>query len=429
MTNGVITMNNKKNLSKLFINQKSLCTYLYVNKNQFLPNGKKSYNLYFDHERIADGLGWSSKKVYRIVNECIKSGLITIASNKYYAGKYSRLIHLELLAFGKYFQNQNISGSSLPSLPNNIVIFDQKVIEEESKRFMETTFKNKNQVSPPFPNNVVIFETVNYGKTTKKYINYIHPNIAHYLLVNDKIEFINPKQKQLVDKINSTNKTPCEYIAFNEKITIGKTVKRYSINKSCRATSKYCASESGQLRPVINKILNLVNNYDIPSCVPNMFILLNTGKTNLDVDLKQKIIGGAKLDGIINKDDLKKLWFRIIFSKSYNHSVAKMKYAVRQPPITDKQLNNINLLQTVLPYWKSLYDTTHNLIGDTSMLSKIFYYESILELRTVLALREQNYYTSNIYDCFYSEATPDIIKTELKKQMSVLYGDYVNGRL
>jgi hypothetical protein len=199
-------------------------------------------------------------------------------------------------------------------------------------------------------------------------------------------------------------------------LKITKSKVKYVIKKSIRATSAYCNTTKNILRPVINEQLNFCNQYDIPSAVPSLFRLLNHNIFNIDENLRQIILDEAGIKTILTEKKLKPLLYRLIFAKSYEQSYALAKHS-----------NEVDLFS--LCHWKNLYDATHNIIGDTKLSSEIFKYESILELRTVLALREQNYYTSNVYDCFYSEATPDIIKNELKKQSIILHDDFVNNRI
>jgi hypothetical protein len=154
-----------------------------------------------------------------------------------------------------------------------------------------------------------------------------------------------------------------------------------------------------------------------------MFKLLNFGTFDLDNNFRQTVIDNTNIKNLITEKQLKEFCFRFMFTKSVKQSLNFVNRYIQKNP----DQNSIPL--GILPYWNDLYDVIHNIVGDTSLMSKIFYYESILELRTVLALREQNYYTTNIYDCFYSTASPDIIKSELKKQSKILYDDFVNNQI
>ena len=501
--NGVIKMN-KKNEKRSLKCQNVLCTYLFVNKNQFLPNNKQSDNFYFNHKVIADNLNWSSRKVYRVLNECIKNGLINVVSNGYFVGKYSRLLNINLIKFSELFNSNdqisinnvvnnefgiacNLSNNETPtdiscinnnsakrevedkspsvSCANNVVInenldekstefevdklpdilyannvviiesFDKKTVETECRRFLNSSLSKKSNqldyMSIFSPNNVVIIENIPYTKTSKKSINSISPSLQHFLIAHPKIELVKPIQINLVNQINATNRSLCEQIVFDEKITIKKTPKRYSMKKSCRATSKYCTSKSELLRPELNRILNLNYSYDISACIPNMFNLLNNNIFDLDTNIRLRILNESNLTNVISENEMKPLLFRLIFTTSYEKSLKDLRYSIHKRinpnENIERQTNEKNLLKRVLPHWKTLYDTTHSIIGDTSLNSEIFKYESILELRTVFALREKNYYTSNVYDCFYSEASPDIIKNELIIQSKILYDDYVNN--
>jgi hypothetical protein len=394
--NGVI-MNNKPNEKKSLGNAKTLTTYLYVNKNRFTPKHQKTFNIYFDADTFANELQWSRRKVYRVLDNCIERKFIQCVSDKYcnYPNTHiSRLFNINLISFEPYL--------------------DKHIIETETDRFINRKLNVCSDVLL-FPNNCVFFENFNYGKTFRKSIDFIHTSLKHFLIAKNEITFTNDIQTDLTAKINETNKTNCEYISFREKINISKPRKLYKIKKSIRAVSYYCNSTK-YLRTEINKRLNLNNEYDIPAAVPTLFRLLNKNEFNLDENIRQIILDKTDLNNVINELDLKPIFFRFMFSPTYEKSYAN---AVRAVHFNKVPMN-------LLSYWKILWDATHELIGDTSMRSEIFKYESILELRTVLALREQGFYTSNVYDCFYSEANPDIIKNELVKQSKILYNDYQN---
>jgi hypothetical protein len=399
-------MNNKKNEVKNLQNAKKLATYLCVNKNRFTPNHQKSEYIYIDKKTISDELQCSEKTVYRWIGECVNRNFLKCVSDKhcYFPNgqRQSRLYHINLIALAPHL--------------------DKKIIETEADRFLKTKLKsiNNNDMLSRFVNNSVIFDKFKYGKQTKKYIDCIHTSLKHFLIARDEIIFNKPFENanELIHKINASNKSQCEFITFNERLKIYKTPKRYGIQKSCRATSKFCNSSKNILRPELNKLLNLKYEFDIPSAVPSIFRLFNNNIFNLNDNIRQMIIDGANINSVCDEKEFKKLQliYRLMFAKSFDESHAKVKWSRILPSWVSLR-------------WKTLWDVTHNIIGDTSIGSEIFKYESLLELRTVIALRENNFYTTNCYDCFYSEASPDIIKNELAKQAIILYDDFVNQRI
>jgi hypothetical protein len=170
------------------------------------------------------------------------------------------------------------------------------------------------------------------------------------------------------------------------------------------------------------KLLNLPNEYDITATVPALFRLLNYNIFNPDENIRQLIIDQSNMNTIINEKQLKPLTFRLVYAKSYEQSFAQLSNAYQNKSIP-------NDIPNILNYYAQLYDATQNIVGSTALRSEILKYESLFELRVVLALREQNYYTSNIYDCFYSEAPIDIIKNEIITQSHILYDDFINDRI
>jgi hypothetical protein len=398
-------MENKKNEKKLDKNIRAFITYLYLNKNNFLPDHKKSPNFYFDHKTIASDLQWSERKVYNILRECITRKYIDTVSSKYCPMKLSRLYHLNFFMIPDYFH-----------FP------DDDVLKSSAVRFVASQLQPKDDSvlsKRLYPNSFL--SDMNYGKKFLKSLRFIDPLFDLYIDVNKRLECYKPVFASLVDTINSTNRYPCEKIFFNEKIIIDKPNVYYRIKKSVRATSRFCNS-SKTLRPAIVKLLNLRYEYDIPAAVPAMFRLLNFGEFDTSKNIRQMIIDQTNLNRLITEKQLKQILYRLIFAKSFeqSHALISRQFLLRKYP---------DDVPNMLPHWKTLYDATHSIIGDTSMQSEIFKYESLLELRTVLALREQRYHTSNIYDCFYSEAPVDTIKNELTRQAFVLYDDFKNHRM
>jgi hypothetical protein len=260
-----------------------------------------------------------------------------------------------------------------------------------------------------------------YGKTYRKSLSFIDPLFNLYVDTNKKIECRTPVYNSLVREINASNRFPCETVFFNENITIDKPNVRYRIKKSIRAASHFCNS-SKSLRTELLNMLRLPHSFDIHAAVPALFRLLNFNVFNPGVNIRQMIIDCAGLNHVITEKQIKQLLPRFIFTVSCEQSFAQIARMFRLRAYPENVPN-------VLPYWKTLYDATHEIIGDTSMRTEIFKYESLLELRTVLALRKSGFYTSNIYDCFYSEAAVDVIKRELIKQSVILYDDYSKNKI
>jgi hypothetical protein len=400
-------MNNKKNNKKLIKNIKTLITYLHVNKNNFTPNHKKSFNFYFDHKRIANDLQWSERKTYNILHECIERNYIDTVSRKYCPLKQSRLYHINFFA-----------------IPDSDCFFDHDIIQSSARQFVQKQILQKNDdiLSVHLTSNSFL-RNLSYKKIYRKSLSCIDPLFNLYVDTNKKIEYHTPIYNDLVNKINADNRFPCETVFFTDNITIDKPRVFYRIKKSIRAVSHLCNS-SKSLRPEILKILKLPYAFDIHAAVPALFRLLNFNEFNPDDNIRQMIIDHANLNDVITEKQIKQLLPRFIFTTSFEQSRAQMRRMIRLRTYPDP-----DDIPDMMPYWKTLYDATHKIIGDTSIRSKIFKYESLLELRTVLALREQHYHTSNIYDCFYSEADENIIKCELVKQSAVLYDEYVNSRI
>jgi hypothetical protein len=398
-------MNNKKNDKKLTQNIKTLITYLHLNKNNFLPNHKKSANFYFDHKRISDDLQWSERKVYNILHECIERNYIDAVSLKYCPLKQSRLYHINFF-----------------NLPDSDMYLDEAVLKSSAQRFIQKQLypKNDDMLSIHLTTNSFL-RNMPYGKLYRKSLSFIAPLFNLYVDTNKKIECHTPVYNALVHEINVSNRFPCETVFFNENITIDKPGVYYRIKKSIRATSHFCNS-SKSLRPELLRLLRLPYSFDIHAAVPALFRLLNFNEFNPDVNIRQMIIDHAGLNHLITEKQIKQLLPRFIFTTSCEQSYAQIARMFRLRTYPENVPN-------VLPYWKTLYDVTHEIIGDTSLRSEIFKYESLLELRTVLALRKSNFYTANIYDCFYSEAAVGVIKHELTTQAAFLYDDYSKNKI
>jgi hypothetical protein len=398
-------MNNKRNDKKLLKNIQTLITYLHINKNSFTPNRQKSYNFYFDHTRIAADLQWSERKTYNILKECLDLHYLDTVSEKYCPKKQSRLYHINFLV--------------IPCFDN---FLDHSVMKSCAEQFVQNQLRQKNDdilsihlMTNPFLKNIP------YGKTHRKSLSFIDPLFDLYVdnAPNHKLEYHTPIFSGLVNKINTSNRYPCETVYFTENLTIDRPNIQYRIKKSNRATSYFCNS-SKTLRPEILNILRLPYSFDIHAAVPALFRLLNFNEFNPDVNIRQMIIDRARMNHIISEKQLKELLPRFIFTSSFEQSFAQITRMKRLQKYPDN-------VPDVILYWKQLYDASHDVIGDTSMRSEIFKYESLLELRTVLALRGQHYHTSNIYDCFYSEAPEHVVKRELKKQSAILYNDFSNN--
>jgi hypothetical protein len=398
-------MNNKPNKTKLSKNIKTLITYLHLNKNKFLPSHKKSPNFYFDHKTIASDLQWSERKVYNILHECIEQNYIDTVSVKYCPLKQSRLYHINFF-----------------NIPDFNTYLDTTILKSSAMHFTQKQLlpKNDDILSIHLTTNSFL-RNLSYGKTYRKSLSFIDPLFNLYADTNKKIECHTPVYNSLVNEINAANRSSCETVFFNENITIDKPNICYRIKKSIRATSHFCNS-SKSLRPELLNMLHLPYSFDIHAAVPALFRLLNLNEFDPEVNVRQMIIDRAGLNHVITEKQLKPLLPRFIFTVSCEQSYAQIARTIRLRSYPENVPN-------VLPYWKTLYDATHEIIGDTSMRTEIFKYESLLELRTVLALRKSNFYTSNIYDCFYSEADENTIKHELIKQSVILYDDYSKNKI
>jgi hypothetical protein len=398
-------MNNKPNKNKLAKNIKTLITYLYINKNKFLPNHKKSPNFYFDHKTIANDLQWSERKAYNILRKCIEQNYIDTVSLKYCPLKQSRLYHINFF-----------------NIPDFDTYLDATTMKSSAEQFVKKQLlpKNDDLLSIHLMTNSFL-KNLPYGKTYRKSLSFIDPLFNLYVDTNKKIECHTPVYNSLVNEINAANRFPCETVFFNENITIDKPNICYRVKKSIRATSHFCNSPKS-LRPELLNILRLPYSFDIHAAVPALFRLLNFNEFNPDVNIRQMILGRANMNHVITEKQLKELLPRFIFTSSFEQSFAQIARIKRLRKYPDN-------IPDVIPCWKQLYDAVHEIIGDTSIHTEIFKFESLLELRTVRALRNRDFYTSNIYDCFYSEAAVDVIKHELMTQAAVLYDDYSKNKI
>jgi hypothetical protein len=265
-------MNNKKQ-KKTYINAEILITHLYLNKQLYTPkkliNGQakrdtSSLCFYFDKKNISKRLHWTEIKAWRILQECMKLEYVRKVSEKYWAGHFSKMYE-----FYKFNPIENTN--------NNTIINET---EELYNRKLESSYI--------VPNNDFIFENVGYHK---KHIKYLKSEIIIGRGYNGYSRYlINKIEQDTVNYINQTNKSNCEHIEFNEYIKIRKTDKRYTVVKSCRATSLLCSSNSDLARPLLLKRLGLFNEFDIHSAVPSLFRLLNKHKFSADWDIKDIMI-------------------------------------------------------------------------------------------------------------------------------------------
>lgn len=291
-------MNNKKNEKKSLQNAKTFMTYLALNKKRFLPR-PASINLYLNHKTIANELNWSPRKVYNIFDDCVKRKLIEIISHKHFVSKYARIFHINPFTVNDYL--------------------DQALVDNEVAKFVKLKTNNAIDKKPDTilrikkPNNDIEFLSHYFNHpffTTMKYEKKCFSsfkNIDHYFDMyvaaklaneNNTIEYKIPVFNDLVQKINSTNRSECEYVYFNDKITLSKTPKKYRIKKSCRAYSRLCNSSKIYLRSDIMKLLKLPNEYDISATVPAVFRLLNYNIFDPDQNIRQMIINDSNLKNI-----------------------------------------------------------------------------------------------------------------------------------
>jgi hypothetical protein len=335
-------MNNKKNDKKNLQNVKMFMTYLLLNKKRFLPN-KQSLNLYFDHNAVSHDLKFSKRKTYNVFNACVNQKLITVVSHKYFASKFSRLFYINPFKIDDYIDTDIVTLEAARF--TKIKTDDTSTESCDENRNFEKTPVNTSNYHKPDDDNILsnyfyhpFFLNLKYASTYRNSFDKIDPYFSMYVKTmladnENKIEYKKPLYIDLVSKINSTNRSECEYVYFNEKITITKTPKKYKIKKSCRAYSQLCNSSKKYLRPEIMKLLNLPNEYDITATVPALFRLLNYNIFNPDENIRQLIIDQSNVNHIINEKQLKPFTFRLVYAKSYAQSFAQLSNAYQNKSI------------------------------------------------------------------------------------------------
>jgi hypothetical protein len=189
------------------------------------------------------------------------------------------------------------------------------------------------------------------------------------------------------------------------------TKERLQIRFFRRATSEICNAKSFLREDIYKKYYGnpdlALNNMDVHAMVLCVQRLFNTGEwVPFGYDLRKEIISTVLDIPVLNKDMLKNVTFRILFSSS--ESISWHHYdvvydekidAFRKSRPSDNEMN-IKLSER---QYRELYRRTLDICGP-NIGTGIFYLESLIEQRTIHNLLEKGYVAFNVYDEIYSTA-------------------------
>ena len=137
---------------------------------------------------------------------------------------------------------------------------------------------------------------------------------------------------------------------------------------------------------------------DITSSVPRVAYALNDGGwLKDDVDLYKRIYeeiypGGLEEDFILEREAIKKLFFRAYFDSTDNKLGYHTWDSMAQDGV-DKE--------SVYDDMKNLRRAMEEVLGEKRYDNFIFYVESCIYIDTLYSLLEQGYKVWLVYDCFY----------------------------
>lgn len=175
-----------------------------------------------------------------------------------------------------------------------------------------------------------------------------------------------------------------------------------------RATNKLCSAQKGNdvVNCKIKKLLReeVLTKYgfefekDITSSVPRVAYALNYGGwLKEDVDLYKRIYeevnpGGSEEDFELEREAIKKLFFRVYFDSTDN----KLGYHTWDSMVQDGMDK-----ESVYEDMKKLRRAMEKVLGEKRYDNFIFYVESCIYIDTLYTLLKQGYKVWLVYDCFY----------------------------
>jgi hypothetical protein len=190
------------------------------------------------------------------------------------------------------------------------------------------------------------------------------------------------------------------------------TKQRIQVKFFRRAISEICNSKS-LLREDISKQIyknpNLtLNNMDVHGMVLCVQRLINTGEwIPFGYDPRKEILKSISDIPLLNKDIIKDVTFRILFSSSentswhyYNIIYDELIDGFRKSRPSDNKMN-IKLSER---QYKELYKRTLEICGP-NIGTGVFYIESLVEQRTINNLLGNGYTAFNVYDEIYSNTS------------------------
>jgi hypothetical protein len=212
----------------------------------------------------------------------------------------------------------------------------------------------------------------------------------------------------------------------------------YKILVSGRQYNHLCGLPR-QRRTVELKQFDYLGNYDLHSAIYSIAKLLNTGAFDADWDLKDSLLQkGFKNyeDKPLNRDDYKRLSFRMFFASSekqsfgwYSRALAKISADAKTwlPQITKAEFQKIySFYQQIITSSENKEIITDEPLGSKNYLYNIFFIESLAELRVIKELIKNGIDFKNIYDCFYYKpSTSDlVVKKIVTMVMKGIHNDF-----
>ncbi len=251
---------------------------------------------------------------------------------------------------------------------------------------------------------------------------------------------IPPFAKDFIEKYNSTAPNVAK-IKFRPSVKVFFTGCNVKISIFSRAISSLCLVRKEFRDEVLTNIGlgDLTTRFDLKSAVPNVNRLLNLGKWDINYDPRKELLD-KNLVSNLKLATIKGLSFRILFSKSVNqsyhhYSVDRIQYGrgefhldknkligliIREENLRergiitfDESASKIDLSEfLVKEEYKKLYDGFRELTGG-SIGTRVFHYESLIELRVMEMLCNENYKVVNIYDNFMTNAPFEVLEKAL----------------